>query len=169
MESTDKDLGRLKTLCRGLFFVLLILTVLVAMVICILVSGVAIEVLEPGTVSDEVGIPHGNLLSLMGFGIVSMSVSLVVLIMMMNISGAIHREYSPFTGKNVKRLEVVALAYLLLPVVVAPMVYSVVGELTAFDVVVLSFASVLLAMVFYCLSLVFRYGSWLQKESDETL
>ena len=55
MESTDKDLGRLKTLCRGLFFVLLILTVLVAMVICILVSGVAIEVLEPGTVSDEVG------------------------------------------------------------------------------------------------------------------
>ncbi len=165
----DNDLGRLKALCRGLFFVLLLLTVIIAMGICLLVSGAFIEIDSPGTVSGEAGLSGEEFIAVVGFGIVVMVVSLVVLVMLMNIASAIYREYSPFTIKNVKRLEVIALTYLLLPVVISPMIYAVLGELTALEIILLSFSSVLMAAIFYCLSLVFRYGCWLQKESDETL
>ncbi len=165
----DNDLRRLKTLCGGLFFVLLLLTVIIAMAICVVVSGTVIEMSDPGLVSDYLGISSDRFVVIAGFGAVVMGVSLVVLVMMLNITNAIYREYSPFTIKNVKRLEVIFLAYLLLPVIVSPMIYAVIGELTALEVIILSFSSVLMAAIFYCLSLVFRYGCWLQKESDETL
>ena len=46
----DNDLRRLKTLCGGLFFVLLLLTVIIAMAICEVVSGTVIEMSDQGLV-----------------------------------------------------------------------------------------------------------------------
>ena len=165
----DKDLGRLKILCRGLFYVLLLLTVVISLTLCLVTLGAALEIVDPGQLSGEVGMPSGETLAMLGFVIIVLAVAIVVLVMLMNIARSIYREYSPFTIKNVKRLEVIALAYLLLPVIIAPMMYAVLGGLGNLDVILLGVSSVLMAAIFYCLALVFRYGCLLQKESDETL
>lgn len=166
----DRDLTRLKTLCRGLYYVLLLIAVVLLAVTVIVVAALVLVMVDPGLASDlELGIDEGNVPIAVGLMVVILAFVLVTVIVMMSIAKSIYREYTPFTKTNVRRLEVLAMAFLLLPVPLAPLVYVLMGELTAEDVILFSVGSVLTAAVFYCLALVFRYGSWLQKESDETL
>jgi len=81
----------------------------------------------------------------------------------------IRRSYTPFTLENAKVLKHAAVA-LLFSVVSMPFIFVILASLLnqryQISIELLLFV---LSLIVYCISLVFRYGALLQKESDETL
>lgn len=173
----NNDLSRLKILCRILFVVLILITAIVLISLVTMLACIAIEIVEPGAISSVINVPggsgttasHGQTLGILTMLTILVGLSAAMTVMLMNIARSISREYSPFTAKNVNRLEVVSLLYLASPVAMAPLIYYVAGGIDAGTVIGLTLGSILIAAVFYCIALVFRYGAYLQKESDETL
>lgn len=162
----NNDLSRLKILSRGLYYILVLIAVVVVVVTLALAVGAVIEMTDPGWIGPELG---ENALWLIIAAFIVVLFVLAFVLSLMGIARSICRDYSPFTQENVKRLNMLAVISLLVPVVCTPMLYMARGELTAGDVAGLAVPGVLFAAIVYCLSLVFRYGCWLQKESDETL
>lgn len=168
----DRDLGRLKRMCGGLYYVLLIVSVAMIIVAVMMVAALGLLIADPSLAADfelEVDITSGSAATAVALVAVLVLFCLVVVFELMSIAKSIYREYTPFTKKNVTRLETLALVCLLLPVLLSPLMYVLTGDLTVSDVVITCLGSMITAAVFYCLALVFRYGCWLQKESDETL
>lgn len=160
----DNDLGRLKTLCRALYYILTLLTAGLIVLVALMLLVFVVEAADPGTITggeDPVSISMVVAVTLM------LVIATVIVIMLRNIAKSIYKEYSPFTRTNVRRFEFIALACLL-TIVLVPLV-NMDTPLTAADVAGFVIGAVLAAATFYILALVFRYGSWLQKESDETL
>lgn len=160
----DNDLGRLKTLCRALYYILTPLTAGLIVLVALMLLVFVVEAADPGTITgseDPVSISMVVAVTLM------LVIATVIVIMLRNIAKSIYKEYSPFTRTNVRRFEFIALACLL-TIVLVPLV-NMDTPLTAADVAGFVIGAVLAAATFYILALVFRYGSWLQKESDETL
>lgn len=80
---------------------------------------------------------------------------------------SITREHSPFTLANAARMKVLSLTYLPFSVLLAG--FGILGN-ASFQTVLFTFLGcILVSVVMYCLTIVFRYGAQLQKESDETL
>ena len=79
--------------------------------------------------------------------------------------------YSPFTERNVRLITILSVIYLVMPVVLTVSLCT--GEsdwtLIAVAAAIIFLPSLFVAALLYMLALVFRYGCWLQKESDETL
>lgn len=168
----DRDLGRLKKMCGGLYYVLLIVSVAMVVLAVMMVATTCLILADPSLGTDmeiDADITAGSAATAVALIAVLVLFCLVVVFELMSIAKSIYREYTPFTKRNVTRLETLALACLLLPVLLSPLMYVLTGDLTVSDVVVTCLGSVLTAAVFYCLALVFRYGCWLQRESDETL
>lgn len=84
---------------------------------------------------------------------------------------SISREYSPFTARNTRRLTVLSAIYIVFPApLTALMVSGVTDPGAALVIALIAFTPFLLiAATVYMLALVFRYGCFLQRESDETL
>lgn len=164
----ENDLTRLKLLCRGLYYVLIAIAALMVLASAVLVVTVVVAYISPESMVVE-GIDAGQAVMILAILAIMVVLALFVIVMLMNIARSIYREYSPFTPKNVRRLEVISLLYLVLPVVFLPLEYGVLGEVGVGDVLLAVFTGVISAAIFYCLALVFRYGAWLQNESDETL
>ena len=158
----DNDLGRLKTICRVLYYILMLFTfALIILVAMLALADVAILV-NPG-LGSEVGISAPQ----MTVVLIIFVFALAIVYVLQSITKSIYREYSPFTPANAKRFQTIAVLCLL-ALVCMPIV-NVIEPLTASDVAIIILAMLLMSTTFYVLSLVFRYGSWLQKESDETL
>ena len=79
----------------------------------------------------------------------------------------IRDEHSPFTEKNTKRMINVSLVFLVSAFVF--LVFDIVLGTVIFQVLFVTLGCILISVVMYCLALMCRYGSLLQKESDETL
>lgn len=159
----DNDLGRLKTLSRIVFAILLIITVVLVAITALLIAGAALAFSDPATM-DEVG---GALFICML--IVAMVLILLVLILFLKITRAIYRDYSPFTLKNVRYLSYAAILYIVMPVAILGMTWAAYGEMLLLEAAITLVPGLFMAAIIYMLALVFRYGCWLQKESDETL
>ena len=158
----DNNLGRLKTICRVLYYILMLFTfALIILVAMLALADVAILV-NPG-LGSEVGISAPQ----MTVVLIIFVFALAIVYVLQSITKSIYREYSPFTPANAKRFQTIAVLCLL-ALVCMPIV-NVIEPLTASDVAIIILAMLLMSTTFYVLSLVFRYGSWLQKESDETL
>lgn len=160
----DNDLGRLKTLCRALYYILTLLTAGLIVLVALMLLVFVVEAANPGAVTageDPVSMSMVVAVTLM------LVIATIVVIMLRNIAKSIYKEYSPFTHTNVRRFEFISLACLL-TIALVPLV-NMDTQLTAADVAGFIIGAVLAAATFYILALVFRYGSWLQKESDETL
>jgi hypothetical protein len=89
-----------------------------------------------------------------------------------NIFTNIHKNNTPFMGENVRSLKIVAV--LVFAAAFVPTIISAVAKYFLEDdpnIIVGSspFVLLLMAFVIYGLSIVFSYGTALQKESDETL
>jgi len=88
-----------------------------------------------------------------------------------NILKAISREGTPFTKKNSNKIRVIALLLIASESVIPALqllIYVVLlpesGATATFN-----FGNIIIAAVFFCLALIFDYGSQLQQESDELL
>ena len=160
----DNDLGRLKTLCRGLYYILTLLTAGLIVLVALMLLVFVVEAADPGAVTDG---EDPVSMSMVAAATLMLVIATIVVIMLRNIAKSIYKEYSPFTHTNVRRFEFISLACLL-TIALVPLVHMD-TPLTATDVAGFVIGAVLAAATFYILALVFRYGSWLQKESDETL
>ncbi len=96
-----------------------------------------------------------------------LSLGLVTVIVIYRFMKAIEREHSPFNTANVDSMRFLSKTYLIFAVLFAVADWVARENLTI--AMFLFFGSVLVGVVIYCLALAFRYGSVLQKESDETL
>lgn len=79
-------------------------------------------------------------------------------------------EFTPFSDVEVNRLR--RISYLLLIYALVPqIVYSVLHTvlIPGYSITLGLNMSFFFALIFYCLTEIFRYGASLQKESDETL
>jgi hypothetical protein len=96
-------------------------------------------------------------------------VSLIMMLFMDRLFTNIRRSYTPFTFENAKVLKYAALV-LLLSAILMPLIFVILASLLnqryQISIEILLFV---LSLIVYCISLVFRYGAVLQKESDETL
>ena len=84
-----------------------------------------------------------------------------------DIMGSIMREHSPFTDENAARFKVVSITFLLCSVTLAALEYL--NREDPIMSVCMLLVCILISVVMYCLTIVFRYGSILQDESDHTL
>lgn len=152
MVSTDKDPGRLKILCRVPFYILSLVSVVVTAVLALIGVALVWEFLDPRFIGEEAPeFPLAVLAILMGV----LLLFPVVYVMLLNIVRSICCKYSPFMIKNVRCLEVIGMAHLVFPVVVSPLLYLAFGDITATEVISIILSCVLMARIFYCLSLVF--------------
>ncbi len=84
-----------------------------------------------------------------------------------DIMASIVKEHSPFMEKNAGGFKLVCLTFL---VVSAPL--AILEYLNREDLILavcILLACILISVVMYCLTIIFRYGSILQDESDHTL
>lgn len=96
-----------------------------------------------------------------------LSLGLVTVVVIYRFMKAIEREHSPFNTANVDSMRFLSKMYLVFAALFAAADWIARGSLTV--AMFLLFGSILVGVVIYCLALAFRYGSVLQKESDETL
>ena len=80
---------------------------------------------------------------------------------------SIKTEYSPFVPENAKRIKTISMAFLFASVFL--LVFGILAGKGITEIAFLFFGSLMVAVVMYCLTIVCRYGTLLQKESDETL
>jgi len=88
-----------------------------------------------------------------------------------SIFKAISREGTPFTKKNANKIRVIALL-LIANVTVIPALQLLLYVILLPEsgaTVPFAFGNIVIAAVFFCLALIFDYGSRLQQESDELL
>lgn len=160
----DNDLSRLKTLCKAVYYILTILTAGLIVLIALMALAFIVETLEPGTITGGEDPVAMSTVAVMAFMFV---IAAMIVVMLRNIAKSIYREYSPFTRTNVRRFELISIVCLL-PIATIPLIY-IDTSMTVIDIASIVIGSLLASATIYILALVFRYGSWLQKESDETL
>ena len=169
--ASDNDLRRLKKFSRGSSVLLLLVTVLLVMSTATLAIGIAAILMEPSSFADEFGLTSCQIAAF-GIGLIAaMALIAATFAILFWIMRSISREYSPFTVRNARRLTVLSAVYVVFPVpLTASMVSGVTDPGTALVIVLIAFTPFLLiAATVYMLALVFRYGCFLQRESDETL
>ena len=172
------DLGRLKLISRvGGMLAVAGAVVLVAFAVLML-CGLVISVLDPdalGTTVDfvvqvngeESEVSSADAPGLFAAGFLVSAVLSATLWILGGILGSIGREYTPFTERNARGFRGMSAAFLAL-ILVSVVAYLFGPDL--FPNVLLLVAVFFMAAVgTYAMSLVFRYGAALQRESDETL
>jgi hypothetical protein len=87
--------------------------------------------------------------------------------MIHDIMVSIQKEHSPFMDDNAARFKTLCLTFLIASVPISILEYLNRGDQVL--AVCLFLAFILICVVMYCLTIVFRYGAALQDESDHTL
>lgn len=122
-------------------------------------------------ISDFVGrtIVSGQVLGVFIAAILAAALGIVTLYYIDRFFSNIHKSNTPFSDESVRYMEIIAVLLLIstiaIPAISALLAYAFDSEVfMQFNLIPL-FA----AFIVYFMSLVFRYGASLQKESDETL
>lgn len=108
-----------------------------------------------------------SLTFLMVTGVALFATAFVTVKMVRDLMGSYLVEDSPFTVGNASRIKVVSLTFLAAAAILPITCYIAMGSLAL--CLFLFFGCLLVCVVMYCLTIVFRYGSVLQDESDHTL
>ena len=110
-----------------------------------------------------------NLLVALGMGIILLAMAFMVLFMLHRLFVNISREHTPFTETNVKIMKKVAV-WTVITCIVDCITNGIADKiLTGTTTFTLNFIWLVVAVVIYCISLIFDYGCQLQQQSDETL
>ncbi len=84
-----------------------------------------------------------------------------------DIMDSIMKEHSPFVDDNAVRFKIVSITFLVCSAALAILEYL--NREDAVMAVCMFLVCILISVVMYCLTIIFRYGSILQDESDHTL
>lgn len=125
-----------------------------------------IKIISPLSLANDVGIGTDLLTDL-----ASQCFFIAILISANRIFRNISHEYSPFTQKTVKGMRRIAIL-LLIDSIVAPQVdFAIKKSISLATGTLHNFGNelIILAIILYCFSLIFKYGVELQQQSDETL
>lgn len=168
----NDDLVRLKRISGILSIILLVFMIAIASMAMLLACGLVLAVTVPEFLDafvQELDMKPEWIYAFIGIATLALCLMTIILLMLRNITKAIHKNYSPFTKENVKRLMVIATLYLVMPFVSIAIIILTIGGMTLMEALVMIAASAVMAAIFYMLALIFDYGCQLQKESDETL
>ena len=168
------DLSTLKKVCKYASVVMFIgMIVFAVLVLATLVIGIGSQFSDPwkDALFDWIGV-NGSDSTLKVFSsfIVTMLIFIlgfVTVWMVHDIMASIKTEYSPFVPENAKRIKTISMAFLFSSVFL--LVFGFLAEKGITELLFMFFGSLMVAVVMYCLTIVCRYGTLLQKESDETL
>jgi amino acid transporter len=172
-NSMNTALKRLNTICKYaeiLALIAMIVLVIITALTAIMITAVALDPDIVNRVGDGT-YTSDQLLAMGAVVIVALIFAFMILYYAYLLCKNIYRNNTPFTDENVKYLERIAIL-----TVVCAIVIPVVGWLFALTIGVdpaqmLAFNPLMLLFAFpvYLLSLILKYGTTLQKESDATL
>lgn len=169
----DSGLNRLKMICKWCHVGTCLVSVVIIVLILALLSLIGLVTLYPDAVDmstihvDEFDgeLTAGQFVGLCILTTLMLILLLAILIILGNIFKSISKEYSPFIESNYRRLMIVA-SLTLLSLIFVPF-ENIIG--LNVDYVSNTITILFVSLLIYSLALIFRYGQYLQKESDETL
>ncbi len=170
------DLNRLKKICNYGYYVLAAFSVILVIVLALLALTGIIMVFFPDAVDiddiiitgvGDIVMTKGIIAVICWFAAAMIVVAIATLVILMRVMKAIRDEYTPFTKENVDRLRQLSILYVISPIVFVLIYLAVPDVMSGISSMIVG--SLLVATLTYCVSLIFRYGMILQKESDETL
>ena len=167
------DLNTLKKVCKYASTVMFIGEMVFAvLILAMLVLGVVSQFSDSGKdfLLDMIGSDGEDSIRTFASFIVVLLIFILGLItvrMIHDTMVSIMTEYSPFIPENAKRTKVVSLSFLFSSVLF--LTFGILAAKGITELLFLFFGSLLVSVVMYCLTIVLRYGTLLQKESDETL
>ncbi len=164
-------LPRLKKMCKyGSYVMYTATAVLVCLALATLILGI-VALFGNDTLyswicidknSSDIVIISAFLGNILIWIIASITVFIIGLIMK-----SITSEHSPFTDKNARRMKTLAVTYLISSFLM--LIFELLADKKPTEAVFIFMGLLLVAVVTYCLTLMCRYGTLLQQESDETL
>ena len=167
LAKLQKTSGYVSTV--ALIVMILVTILMIVSAILLIVCVLNAELLHE--VAEATEIVEGDIKILLGLIILSLVFVDVIMYIAYKMFDDIKKSYTPFKKENSKRL--MQISYLLIIYsIVLPIISTVVmGCVDLNDDVRIDFNPVFIAVavIFYCMSLVFGYGTKLQQESDETL
>ena len=167
------DLHTLKKVCKYASVVMFIgEIVFAALAVAIVVLGIVAQFSDSGKdfLLDLIGSDGSDGVKSFASFIVVLSIFVLGFItvrMIHDTMVSIMTEYSPFIPENARRTKIVSISFL-----VAAFLFLLFGILAGkgiIELLFLFFGSILVSVVMYCITIIVRYGTLLQKESDETL
>ncbi|MCL2032872.1 MAG: DUF2975 domain-containing protein [Methanomassiliicoccaceae archaeon] len=169
----NDTLNRLNKISRYAGLAVKALMVFLIAVIALVLILMIVTALDPEMVLDNVDefTKSGQVLSMCAIIIVAVAFGLIALYYADRLFTNVYKNGTPFMDDNVKCLERLAILLLvgtvILPIISAAGIYF----LEAQSDLLFQFnpAMLFMALLFYFLSLIFKYGVALQKDSDETL
>ena len=167
------DLHTLKKVCKYASTVMFIGEIVFAgMILAMLVLGIVSQFSDSGKdfLLDLIGSNGSDGVKTFASFIVILLIFILGLItvwMVHDTMVSIMTEYSPFIPENAKRVKTVSLSFLFASVLF--LAFGLLAGKGVAELLFLFFGSLLVSVVMYCLTIIVRYGTLLQKESDETL
>ena len=166
-------LKKLNKICKfaELFSKILLIALVIGAVVTLIIMGAV--ALNPDLIS-EIGdgtLTNKEVLSMGVIMIIAVVFAFIILYYAYLICGNIHRNNTPFMDENVKYLEKIAI-WTIVCALVIPLIGGAIGVAIGVDPAqMLAFNPMMLFFAFpvYLLSLILKYGTTLQKESDATL
>jgi len=169
MEETKK---KLRTICTvgSVISALFIVALVIALIACVIIAILAPDIMDNFTGVEVVGdVTSGEIRILAIVLSVNVIITGIMFILLYRMFQNM-RETSPFTEENVKTMKLLALLLFIFGIL-APMMNMIANSLMD-NVSIPEWVGmevIIGAVIFYCLSLIFQYGTELQKESDQTL
>jgi hypothetical protein len=156
--------GGLLTKIAMILLILGAVFLLILMVVTALNPDVLIDILDNEMAKDDI-------LVVCAAGLAVLAIGLLILYCLDRILDNIREAGTPFTDENVKGLRRIAVLVLIAAIAVPVIGFILVKITDAGSNVMIEFNPFLLfvAVLVYFVSLIFKYGVALQKESDETL
>ena len=177
-EEIESALNRIKRISKIVQILLKVALICFTLFLAFLLAAIMFSLLLPASLPEDITVNVSSLLFLVVFGAVTWLLIKIIL----DIFGDVVNGKSPFTMQQVKRFRLVAALFLVSAIIeavtsigVMPIIFA--GSMGINYVTSPSLASsmtinagnLFCAMIFWALSLVFKYGVLLQRFSDETL
>jgi uncharacterized membrane protein len=161
-EWKEKDAESLRRICRIGHIVLIIGIVVMAIVAAVSLAGAVLDMADHGS-------GHGDVPKLVAGAVGSVFV-LVVLMVLDRVVRDISLGGTPFTYENADRLKLMAILFAIgtIAVIACHAGLSLVLDVPIGDASI-DLGSLVTAAIVYVISLIFRYGTKLQIESDNTV
>jgi len=175
----NETINRLRSMSKtGVFFT----TAFIIIMVAVIAIGFALMItvtfnLYPNAAASITGIENatnGLALAESGFFIICAAVALVILYYVRRILIKINENNTPFTDEIVRSLTIITMTISLCGIaaaiisILSPSAFSTLTEMIPFSSMLVLFI-VSLSMLLAFLTSIFKYGTELQKESDETL
>jgi len=172
MSETLNKLNRISRLVEKGANIIMFLLIIV--MILMLIAVTILMILSPDVLPSPPGAEEftkDQILVVCANAVLSGVFLVIALYYVRSFFGSIHKNNTPFTDEGVRSLEILAIILVACAFIV-PLGSALLSFATGFwpaQIAVFNPFLLFMALVMYFLSLIFKYGAALQKESDETL